>query len=97
MSDSDVSNNQYGFYVHSFGSGIAKLAVAHSAAVDNSAGIYADQTNGTVYVAIGNSMVTGNLNGIVNAASATIESMGNNMVRMNGQDVSGAVTTFGGT
>jgi hypothetical protein len=47
-------------------------------------------------VMIGGSIVTGNGTGLSNSGS-TLESLGENQVRLNGSNTSGTITTFAGT
>ena len=97
VTDTTVSGGNIGFYANS---GITdanvRLAIIRSTSSNNSSsGIGAlSSPASTALVTLSESMVTGNNTGLSQSgAGATMQSLGNNTVRQNGINTSGAVTT----
>ena len=103
VNESDVAANQYGLIAFSTVSlATGRLSVSRTSVTNNSIDGVATQgmpATGTTIVSIGDSQVTGNTTGLNNASSSTstFESLGNNLVRQNGTNTSGTITTISGT
>ncbi|MEP7068146.1 MAG: right-handed parallel beta-helix repeat-containing protein, partial [Usitatibacter sp.] len=93
VSDSTATGNGSGFSALTSG-GAAQLAVSRSTASYNTtAGI---MSGGSAVVSISGSIVTGNGIGLDNTGG-TLESQGENTVRLNGSNTAGSIVTFAGT
>ena len=93
VSDSTATGNGTGFAALTSG-GPAQLVVTRSTASYNTtAGI---TSSATAVVSVSGSVVSGNGIGL-NNAGATLESQGENTVRLNGANTSGTVVQFAGT
>jgi hypothetical protein len=96
VSDSVFSGNLVGLSVTAPHAATAYASMSRSMVVNNGKGVLADGGAGTVLITVGDSLVTGNtVGGLVQVGSATLESR-NNVVRQNGSDTSGAITTLAG-
>ena len=98
VSDSDTSANSYGVVAYSSNAtGGARVSVMRVSATNNSAdGVSTQGGPGPTTVSIGTSQVTGNAIGLDNAAAGAFESLGNNLVRQNGSNTAGTITTVSG-
>jgi nitrous oxidase accessory protein NosD len=96
VSDSVATGNGLGMWVNSFNAD-ARLVVTRSTASNNSsAGLAAEMLHaGMPTLVVSGNLVTGNSNGLMNLLG-TLESQGNNTVRQNETNVSGAITTISG-
>ena len=99
VSDSDTSANQYGVVAYSSNpTGGARVSVMRVSATNNVFDGVSTQGPGAgpLTVSIGTSQVTGNGLGLANAGAGAFESIGNNLVRQNGSNTSGTITTVPG-
>jgi len=84
-----VDENGHGIFVGAH----ANVLAVNSTANDNASSGF-DVFNGGV-LRLAHSAVTGNLQGIIVIAGSTAVSAGNNVVRGNGTDVTGSLTSVG--
>jgi nitrous oxidase accessory protein NosD len=74
------------------GGAVVRVSITRSTIVNNEFGVAGGGGAGTESISIGYSMVTGNATaGLSQSGSATLESLGNNIVRQNGPD-NGTIT-----
>ena len=101
VNDSVSSGNGLGFLNYA-ANGAARMSLIRVTASNNTAtGIYNwAEAGGNAVVTVGSSMVTQNGNGYINevsgGATATFETLGNNILRHNGLDTLGTITTIAG-
>ncbi|MEP7070235.1 MAG: right-handed parallel beta-helix repeat-containing protein [Usitatibacter sp.] len=97
VSDSDASGNAYGLVAYStVATAIGRISASHVSATNNSFAGVSTQGTADTAVSIGSSLVTGNSQGLANSGGGTFESLGNNLVRQNGSNTSGTITTVSG-
>ena len=92
VADSVITKSTYDAVRAYAPAGVARVAVSNSRIFQNDAGLYASDA-GAKLVATGNT-VTRNAIGLVQLSSALLESAGDNVVRDNGSNFLGSITTF---
>jgi hypothetical protein len=94
VSDSILTGNFYGMSAYADNaSATSRISVMRSTMTNNQVGARSESFAGTVVVTVGNSMVTGNGKAFSQVgAGATLESLGNNMLRQNTGSDEGTVT-----
>jgi hypothetical protein len=99
INDSTISGNFLGVDTQApIATGTAQASVINSAIVNNGYGVAAEVGTGTSRITIGSSLVTGNAtSGLFQTGTATLESLGNNIVRQNGANTTGTITVVSGT
>ncbi len=97
ISRSIASGNDSGFRARSDGSGAptSELNCDECVASNNSAGFFVDPFTGTATIRVSRSTATNNSTGFGIAGAGVFESLGNNLVRGNGNNASGGITVVG--
>jgi parallel beta-helix repeat protein len=97
VADSNMSANYVGVYMCASSAGsTAHASVSRSTLLNNGYGIASNPCAGTHLLTASNNLVTGNsIEGFHNG-SGTFESLGNNTLRQNGANTSGAITIVTG-
>jgi hypothetical protein len=91
-------NVNAGITVHADNTGSAVATVARSTASQNAIGLAVSTTSGTARLVVNGNTVTGNVWGLSQSLSGILATFGNNDVTGNsGGQVSGVLTTTGGT
>ena len=98
VTESDVASNQYGLAAFSTNAtATGRLSVSRTSATNNLIDGVSIPPSGTgvALISIGDSQVTGNQTGLNNsgAGTATFETLGNNLVRQNGTNTTGTITS----
>lgn len=95
VSDCVMTGNAYGISAYADNAtAVSRVSVIRSTMTNNQIGVRSESFLGTVVVTLGGSMVTGNDKGLSQVgAGATLESLGNNILRQNTGLDDGTITT----